>query len=141
CRDSDCPSGFHCGLTGDQIDTSFAYPPPNAPSCTGGCPAGMVCITATDQCAWRLVETAPMCIPDAGGQGTRQAGAACTSNTQCRSNFCDQNLNVCVEPCCHDGACPAGLSCEMQYVETHSSRITQSRVCVSVSTDEVFERY
>jgi len=142
CKDADCPAGYNCSLAGNNIDSTYAIPPPGAPTCavTTDCPAGMYCLSGSQVCAWILTETPPMCLADATGQGTRQAGAACTTNLQCRSNFCDATLSVCVETCCNDTACPTGLSCEYQIVESAPDRVTNSRVCVNVSTDEFFMR-
>jgi hypothetical protein len=86
-----------------------------------------------------------MCIPDVSGQGTRQAGAACSSNTQCASQFCDRNLNVCVSSCCSDDGCPTGLECELQTVivppNGAEGRATQARICVNLSSDQLYQSY
>ncbi len=142
CTDADCSAGYTCSLAGDQISTSYVYPSPSGPSCTSDaqCPTGMMCYLTDGVCAWRLSETAPMCLKDVTGQGTRRAGAACSQSRECASNFCDRTLSVCVEVCCNDGACPAGLTCEMQVVQTTADRASQARVCVNLSTDEVFVR-
>ena len=100
----------------------------------------MLCFLAEGLCAWRLAETAPMCLADASGQDTRPAGAACTVNADCRSNFCDALNSVCVEVCCSDATCPAGLTCELQTVQTTADLATQARLCVNLSTDEVWVR-
>ena len=81
-----------------------------------------------------------MCLKDAAGQDTRRAGAACTQNSDCQSNFCEAALSVCVEVCCSDATCPAGLTCELLTVQTTADAATSSRVCVNLSTDEVLTR-
>ncbi len=142
CTDSDCGSGYSCGLTGDQISTTYVTVPPDAGSCTSDaqCPSGMMCFTTDNKCAWRLSETSPMCVKDEVGQGTRRAGAACSSNSQCISNFCERSLGVCVETCCNDTTCPEGLSCDLQLVQTTPDRVTSARVCVNQSIDGVLLR-
>lgn len=137
CTDDDCPSGFACSLRGNQIDTSFLYEPPDAPSCTSDpdCPAGRVCFQS--QCAWRLTETAPMCLSDMAGQRSLPAGSACTQDADCRSNFCEAGRNICIEVCCSDADCGAEQTCLLQYVQTTADRATQARVCVSTPTEQV----
>ncbi len=142
CSDTDCGAGFTCSLQGDQVSTTYVYPPPGAPACTGDaqCPTGMMCYTGGGVCAWRLTETTPMCVPDVSSQGTRRAGAACALNRECQSNFCERTLGVCVETCCSDATCPDGLSCEYQVVQTTADRASQARICVNQSSDAVFLR-
>jgi hypothetical protein len=128
-------------MQGDQIDTGFVYPEPGAPSCTSDSDCsgdGGICYNGS--CAWRLVETSPMCVKDVSGQGSRVAGQACTQNSQCASDFCENSLGVCVSPCCNDSVCPTGLTCEKQYVATDTDRVSQVRVCVNLTTDQVFEK-
>jgi len=102
CRDSDCPASWHCGYVGPQV----ANP-------GGG------------------VDTVPLCYPDATGAHDRPAGAACTSNGQCVSEFCDVNLSVCVDPCCNDAACPVGLRCDISILEMANGAQTFARACVN----------
>ena len=66
-------------------------------------------------------------------------GAVCSQNTDCRSNFCEANLGICIETCCSDGDCPSGTTCRLQYVRTISDRASQSRVCVSAPTEDVLQ--
>jgi len=141
CSDADCGGGFTCSLKGDAVDTTYVTVPPDASSCTvtTDCPTGMLCLTAENKCAWRLVETSPMCLKDVVGQGSRQAGAACAANSQCASNFCEKDLGVCIEVCCNDDACPQGLTCELQPIKTRADRATSARVCLNISTDDVLE--
>jgi hypothetical protein len=141
CTSTDCPDGFVCGLNGEQADTPYAYPEPNAPACANNndCPQGLVC-TGGGSCARILTDTSPMCLPAGGGDLNRPGGAACARNGQCRSNFCGENLGVCVEPCCHDGVCPQGLTCELQVVETTDDRVSSARVCMNLSTEDVILR-
>ena len=142
CTDSDCPGGFHCSLAGDQVDTTYVTVPTDADDCTtdANCPTGQVCFIADGKCAWRLAETSPMCLRDDNGQGTRQAGAACAANGDCQSDFCEAELGVCVDVCCSDEACPSGLACELQTVQTSVDQVTSARVCVNLSVDGVLER-
>lgn len=139
CQDSDCPSGYGCRLDGDAIDTSYVFNDPNAASCTADsqCPGG---ICFNNVCAWRLVETSPMCIRDETAQGSRVAGQACSSNSQCESNFCERTLGVCVSPCCDDSTCPTGLSCEFQRVQTTNDRITSARICTNLPQEGIYRR-
>ncbi len=141
CADGDCPNGFTCSLAGQQAATGFALPDPDAPACISNadCPGAMVCTTGR-QCARALTDTSPMCVADLQGQGSRQAGAACNRSDQCRSNFCADDLGVCVEPCCNDNGCPSGLTCELQTVETLPDQVTSARVCINLSTDSVILR-
>jgi hypothetical protein len=83
CSNSDCGSGNYCSLLG---------PSANGPN--GG------------------IDTVPVCFPQSTGNGGRLAGAACTSNGQCASEFCDKNIGVCIDVCCNDDTCPVGLRCE-----------------------------
>ncbi|MBI5510888.1 MAG: hypothetical protein HY903_19175 [Deltaproteobacteria bacterium] len=143
CRATDCGAGFACSLQGDQIATSYVTVPAGAPACSAAlptCPPGMVCYTAGGQCAWRLAETTPLCEPVAGGPGIRPAGAACSQNLECRSNFCEAGLGVCVESCCSDASCPTGLTCDLQTVQTTVDRVTAARVCMNLSTAAVLLR-
>ncbi|MGM0557096.1 MAG: MopE-related protein [Myxococcota bacterium] len=140
CQESDCPGGFSCGMLGDKVDTSYVYGPETASSCTtdSDCTGeGGICNNGS--CVWRLTTSSPMCIKEVGGQGTRLAGNACSSNDQCASGFCEKDLGVCISTCCSDSTCPSGLSCEKQYVQNDTERITQVRVCVNLSTDDVLE--
>jgi hypothetical protein len=79
------------------------------------------------------VDTVPVCWPEGAGTHNRQAGAACTSNGQCESEFCDRTLDVCVDICCNDGDCPAGLSCEQVLIRRSDDNQTFSRACVNVT--------
>ncbi len=142
CADSDCPGGFTCSLRGPGTDTTFVFPPPGGATCTTaancGPEHGDVCLNGF--CAWRLTETANMCIRDVAGQGTRVAGQSCTTNTNCASNFCELDLGVCVDVCCSDATCPTGLGCEFVRVETTANRATSARVCLNLSTDGIIRR-
>ncbi|QDG50061.1 hypothetical protein FIV42_04710 [Persicimonas caeni] len=141
CKDSDCPSGYTCTMGGDQIDTTYVYPDPRGITCTtdSDC-SGSGGICYNNECAWRLVETSPMCVKDVSGQGSRVAGQQCAQNSDCESNFCEKTLGVCVSTCCNDAACPTGLTCEGQTVQTDTDRVSQVRVCINVSTENVLER-
>ncbi len=141
CTDGDCTSGFTCSLEGDEVATNYVVPE-SGTSCavTTDCPTGMVCYTTTGECAWRLAETSPMCMKDASGQGSRRAGAACTSGNDCMSGFCSAATSTCLEVCCDDSTCPVGLTCELQTVQAQGALVTQARVCVNLSTDAVLLR-
>jgi len=142
CQDSDCQGGYTCSMQGEAVDTTYVYPPPNAPTCTtdANCPSPMICLTSQNVCSWRLTETSPVCIPDVAGQGTRLAGGACTQNAQCRSGFCEADIGVCIDVCCSDAACPSGLTCEAQFIQTSATRASEARVCVNLSTEQVLRR-
>ncbi|MEW5854140.1 MAG: putative metal-binding motif-containing protein [Myxococcota bacterium] len=111
CRDSDCPSGYHCSLDGNDSAGPI-----------GG------------------YDTAPVCYPDGSGAHDRPAGAACTSNGQCQSEFCDRNLNVCVDVCCHDGTCPTGLRCEQALVTRAGGHQSFARMCLNLSPTQALEK-
>ncbi len=145
CSDADCGAGYTCGLTGTTVASDRAFVESNAPACNPGtCPTGLSCVFVTSlsayRCGWPMVETAPMCIKDVSGQGTRRAGAACTQNADCQSNFCEASLNVCVEVCCSDATCPTGLTCELQTVEAANNTATAARICVNQSIGDIVER-
>jgi hypothetical protein len=117
------------------------FTPPDAAACTSDAQCGGnggFCYQ--NKCSWRITETTGQCVKDVSNQGTRLAGQACTTNSQCRSNFCEKDLGVCIEPCCADSGCPTGLECEMQFVQTTTDRATQGRVCINTSTDAVLRR-
>jgi hypothetical protein len=114
CDNGDCPAGFHCGVEG----TGSAGP-------IGG------------------VDTVPVCMPDDAGNGGRQAGAACSTNDQCAGQFCDANLGVCVDVCCNDNTCPAGLTCEDALVNVDLQNISgQSfvRMCLNQTPADPLEK-
>jgi hypothetical protein len=141
CSDGDCPGGYTCSLRGDSTDTNFVFPSDGTSCGTAadcGPDEGDVCYSG--QCAWRLVETATMCIKDDAGQGGNTAGQACTQNSDCASNFCELDLGVCIDPCCSDSSCPQGLACEFVTVETTGDRATSARVCLNLSTDGIIRR-
>ncbi len=142
CTDSDCPGGYTCSLQGDSYSINYITIPNNPDTCTVStdCPFGMECYTATNECAWPLVQTTPMCLLDVPGQQDRPAGSACTVNSDCRSDFCAEGLNVCIDVCCHDGSCPTGLTCELQTIQVSDTAVTSSRVCMNFSTDDVLLR-
>jgi hypothetical protein len=111
CTNSDCPSAHYCSLNG--LDSA-------APG--GG------------------FNTVPMCFPETSGNGGRQAGAACTSNAQCASEFCDRNLNVCVDVCCNDSTCPIGLECEDAIVRRTGNKQSFGRFCLSATPSAPLEK-
>jgi hypothetical protein len=145
-RDSDCDPGFTCSLQGEQVPTGLIHTPPSASSCTvdSDCTTGL-CVSG--QCAFMLIETASMCLPDVGGQGSFPAGQACSQNADCRSNFCDSTRNICIEVCGSDRDCTPGLSCSQQVVETKADSLgvlqaTSARICLGPGTQsgEVLQR-
>ncbi len=112
CTNSDCPADFFCGLNG-----------PSNIQAGGG------------------INTIPQCFAETSGNGGRQAGAACTLNTQCSSEFCDKNLNVCVDVCCNDDTCPLGLTCEDTIaVGGKPAGQTFGRFCLSVTPAAPLEK-
>lgn len=143
--DTDCGTGFTCTLLGEQISSSLTLPDPASSSCTvdTDCETGLNCIF--NQCSFILTNTVGMCVLDETGQGTLAAGAACTSNLECRSNYCEADSNVCLEICGSDTNCPSGLSCELQDVETLTDgtgvrQATKARVCSSSPISGVLKR-
>lgn len=140
-RDSDCPSGFSCSLQGEQLGSSFVQElPGTACSIDSDCPEGLTC-SINGACQIRLTDTAPMCLPDVPGQSTALAGQGCAQNAECQSNFCDAELNVCVDICGSDSDCPSGLNCSLQTVEALSNaqglrQATAARICVAPGLDE-----
>jgi hypothetical protein len=118
--DAQCPMGTHCSVQGNSL-TAGTY--------GAGSPSYVTGMTA--------VETVPVCLSDTGsGLHNRQAGAACTQNGDCESQFCDTNLRVCIALCTSDGSCPTGTGCEAQYVST-ATGVTFARVCMSTPVDQL----
>ena len=112
CTNTDCPSNFYCSLNG-----------PSTAQTGGG------------------VNTIPQCFAETSGNGGRQAGAACSSNTQCASEFCDKNLNVCIDVCCSDDTCPIGLGCEdALVVGGRPAGQTFGRFCLSSTPAAALEK-
>jgi hypothetical protein len=112
CTNSDCPTDFYCSL--------------NAPT------------SASTQV--NGYETTPACYPESTGNGGRQAGAACTTNGQCASEFCDKNLDVCVDVCCNDDTCPLGLTCEQTRAAFRPGQEGFMRACLSVTPTSPLEK-
>lgn len=138
CQDSDCGTGFTCSVQADQIGTASLISTGQSCALNTDCDTN-ICDNGT--CAFRMSDTAPVCVPDVAGQDDRRAGAVCASNADCASNFCDSALGVCVDVCCSDAACPTGLGCELELVEVPGEDgerwLTQSRVCVATSTGNI----
>lgn len=121
--DAQCPTGYHCSLRGNNVV---------AGTWGAGTPAGVNGVVA--------IETVPVCLADSGaGMHDRPGGAACTQNGDCRSQFCDKNLNVCVDPCVSDASCPLGLTCEPVYLRANTTGITWGRACVNASFGELLD--
>ena len=78
-------------------------------------------------------EVVPVCVRnDPAGDHNRQGGAACARNSQCISNFCQQDEQICLDMCTEDASCPPGLACENVYVEIPGTRTTTFvRMCLS----------
>ena len=105
CTNSNCPSGYFCAAWGNASIGPI-----------GG------------------VDTVPVCWPEAAtGAHNRQAGASCTSNTECASEFCDRTLNVCVDLCCNNNSCPNGLTCNQGIITRPDGAQSYARVCTNVS--------
>lgn len=141
CTDSDCGSGYTCSYGGVSEQALVVLPVEGADSCT----ADSQCVGKggrcyQGKCAWNIVETTGQCIKDVAAQGTRRAGQACTTNSQCASQFCERDLGICVEPCCADSTCPTGLECKLEFVQTRADNATQARVCVNVSYPGVIRK-
>ena len=122
--DDHCPTGTHCSLRGNaQTVGTFG----------AGAPASVMGMTA--------IETVPVCLADTGaGLHNRQAGAACTQNGDCESQFCERTLGVCVDLCTSDSTCPTGLGCELAYVRAPTG-IVSSRVCLAGPTEALLTSY
>jgi hypothetical protein len=115
---SQCPSGTHCSLRGNALTVG---------TFGAGSPASVTGMTA--------IETVPVCLQDTGaGLHNRQAGAACTQNGDCDSQFCERTSRVCVDLCTSDESCPMGLGCELAYVRAPTG-IVSTRVCLAGPTE------
>jgi hypothetical protein len=110
CTNSDCQNNYHCSFRGNESPGPF-----------GG------------------VDGSPVCWPDASNNEGRQAGAACSANTDCASEYCENNLNVCVDICCNDFTCPSGLSCVDHIVTKESGNQTFARVCLNTTPADPLE--
>lgn len=61
-------------------------------------------------------------------------GAACSTNTQCRSQVCDSNGSICVEPCTDNAECPSGFECRDLGGAPHCRYPTESGCQLGGST-------
>jgi MYXO-CTERM domain-containing protein len=120
--DLDCPVGvLPGGLCGDDDDCEdrlcvAATDDPRVSFCT------MPCDTVAD-CPAPLNE----CSAEGGGEKTCRfaeitpstQGYPCSGNDECRSEICDQDEGICVEPCGAGGDCPDGFDCgDVQGVDS-----------------------
>ena len=122
--DEHCPSGTHCSIRGTAttIGTYAADAPPAIRSMTA-------------------IETVPVCLANTGaGLHNRPAGAACTQNGDCTSQFCERTLGVCIDLCTSDSSCPTGLGCELAYLRAPTG-IVSARVCLSATTEALLQSY
>ncbi|MFN7130733.1 MAG: putative metal-binding motif-containing protein, partial [Myxococcales bacterium] len=73
----------------------------------------------------------PVCLPRTSS-GTRVAGAACNSNADCLSQFCEKSVlgGKCVDTCCSDASCKNGTTCEFLLVKKPDGDAQNMRVCV-----------
>jgi hypothetical protein len=76
----------------------------------------------------------PACISNTGpGLHNRRAGAACTQDSDCASEWCETDTlgGICVELCCNDSSCPSGQSCEMiRFYRQSDGEDHWARACV-----------
>jgi hypothetical protein len=122
--DESCPSGTHCSTRGTAVTVgTFAA---DAPAAIRGMTA---------------IETVPVCLANTGtGLHNRPAGAACTQNGDCTSQFCERTMGICIDLCTTDASCPDGMGCDLSYVRAPTG-IVSARVCLSVTTDAVLTSY
>lgn len=124
-EESHCDAGYHCAANGAFVTTGT-----------------WAANTATGVSGQPSIETVPVCLPDGAGAHDRQGGAACTSNGQCTSEFCDKTLNVCVDMCTTDDSCGPNLTCEPLYIRPGAAGtgIFWGRACVNASFGVLLER-
>jgi Putative metal-binding motif len=104
CTSAECAAGYGCTLDGPR--SAIGY---------------------NNTAGEGIDSVVPACTLNAG---TRVAGAACTANSQCRSNICDRNLSICVDLCCNDSSCLNGTTCEPVNFRFSNGRVTFIRACV-----------
>lgn len=112
--DLDCPLGvLPGGLCEDSDDCEdrlcvAAVDDPRVSFCSTTC-------DTVDDCDPPLNE----CSDEGGGEKTCRfaeitpstQGYPCSGNDECRSEICDQDEGICVEPCGSGGDCPDGFEC------------------------------
>jgi hypothetical protein len=110
CNDSKCPNGYHCSPFHAQFEVYGTFSDTSNPA----------------------ISAVPSCLPNSGTNLGRRAGAACSVNSDCLSEFCDTaNLGgKCVEFCCNDASCPNGTLCELVRVRKSNNQEMWGRVCV-----------
>jgi hypothetical protein len=75
-------------------------------------------------------ETVPVCLADTGaGAHDRQAGSACSRNSDCESEYCENTRSICMNLCTDDESCPTGLLCENAYARLPGGSVTFVRMC------------
>ncbi len=94
CRNSDCPGTHFCNGAAKNTFVNAS---------TGGL---------------RVATSMPLCTPRTSA-GTRVAGAECSRNADCLSQFCEKTTlgGKCVDLCCSDASCANGTTCEMVFVK------------------------
>jgi hypothetical protein len=102
------------------------------------CAAGSYCSTLGSFVAGQLggIDSQPACLPHTSGNGGRPAGAACGSNNDCASEFCDRHTGVCFDVCCHDATCPGGQLCESVLINKNPDADTNDCTAGSTDTDD-----
>jgi hypothetical protein len=113
-QDATCLDGTACFdillIEGEDAVSMCVQPPPSCAS-NEDCEDGLICLPFVDEELGMLV---PYCLPeDNPGQGA--AGAACTANADCASDFCvtfEENSRYCYGVCDAQGpGCADGTRC------------------------------
>jgi hypothetical protein len=130
CKNADCPASYFCdgnGIT-ERLPAYIL-----GETCTNNaqCGTGATCDTTSGKCKRYVATGVPACVPRTT-TGTRVAGASCSSNADCLSQFCERtNLGgVCVDMCCNDANCANGTRCELVMVQKPTGELQSMRVCV-----------
>ncbi len=109
----DTPAGGSCSTNSNNCQTGWCNTGTN--QCIETCQRDQHCAAFGGQC-WTYEQTATggntfdhLCIPNQGGPNID--GAACTTNTNCRSGVCNRYNNTCGGHCCSDADCPTLQNC------------------------------